>query len=247
MAEQLIIGRHPVVEALRAGRPLQTIYLQRHVGGELIREILQLARQQQVPVKQVPAEKLQKFSRANHQGCIAIASAVAYYDLQAVISHIVEAGQQPLLVMAVGITDVRNLGAIARSAFCLGAQALILPEKDTAPINELAVKTAAGALDHLMVARVSGWKQAYEVLKLNGIHIVATGVHNGLTPDRIDWNQPIALVLGSEDTGLPKPCMEQADAVVTIPIHPDFDSLNVSVAAGVLLYQAAMQRHTFHK
>lgn len=246
MAETLIIGRHPVLEALRAGRPMQAIYLLRQAKGELIQEIRKLAREQQVPVKLVPTEKLQKLSRAplpsTHQGCIAIASAVAYYDLQAVISQVVESGQLPLLVMAVGITDVRNLGAIARSAFCFGAHALILPQKETAPLNELALKTAAGALDHLMVARVKDWKEAFELLRLNGIQLVASGVHDGLKPEQIDWRQPLALVLGAEDTGLPQTCLAQADRVVTIPIRSDFDSLNVSVAAGILLYEAARQR-----
>ncbi|MCL6524827.1 MAG: 23S rRNA (guanosine(2251)-2'-O)-methyltransferase RlmB [Thermoflavifilum sp.] len=243
MADQLIIGRHPVLEALRAGRPLNRIFLQRHASGDILQEILQLAKERQVPVKQVPAEKLRRMTRATHQGCIALASPVVYLELQQVISYVVEKGETPLFILVEGVTDVRNLGAIARSAHCFGAQALILPGKDTAPINEQAIKASAGALEQLMVARITHTRAAIQELHLNGIQVIASSVKEGCLPRQVDWTQPVALLVGAEDQGLSDAELKLADRVVTIPIQAGFDSLNVSVAAGILLYEAAMQRN----
>ncbi|QOR75973.1 MAG: 23S rRNA (guanosine(2251)-2'-O)-methyltransferase RlmB [Thermoflavifilum sp.] len=244
MADQLIVGRHPVLEALRAGRPLNHIFIQRQAGGDVLQEILRLARDRQVPVKLVPPEKLRRMTRATHQGCIAVASPIDYYELQQIISYILEQGQTPLFVLAERVTDIRNIGAIARSALCFGAQALILPGKDTAPINEQAVKASAGALERLMVARVSNLRSAVRELHLNGIRVIATAVKQGHAPRDIDWSQPLALLLGAEDQGLSEAELRLADAVVTIPMEAGFDSLNVSVAAGILLYEAFLQRRS---
>jgi 23S rRNA (guanosine2251-2'-O)-methyltransferase len=246
MADQLIVGRHPVLEALRGGRPLNSIFIQRQASGTVLQEILQLARDRQVPVKMVPPEKLRRMTRAAHQGCIAVASPVSYYELQHIISYVVEQGQVPLFVLAQGVTDIRNIGAIARSAVCFGAQALILPGKDTAPINEQAVKASAGALEQLMVARVSNFRLAIRELHLNGIQVIATVVKQGSTPRDIDWSRPLTLLLGAEDQGLSEAELKLADQVVTIPMQDGFDSLNVSVAAGILLYEAFMQRRAAH-
>lgn len=240
--QPLIIGRQPIVEALRAGRALERIFILRSAGGEIIGTIRELAYKNRVPVNTVPEEKLNRLSRANHQGCIAIASLVSYHDLQDVVSFIVEKGETPLFVMLDGITDVRNVGAIARSALCCGAQALVLPEKGVAPLNEEAMKTSAGALEHLYICREPSLVKAVDTLHLNGFQVLASeGKATRLVQD-CSWSEPVALIMGAEDVGVQSSLLQAADARFRIPMAGEFDSFNVSVAAGIVLYEAMKQR-----
>lgn len=240
--QAFIIGRQPVIEALRSGRSIERIFVLRNAGGDNVRTIRELALQQRVPVNAVPQEKLDHLTRANHQGCIAIVSLVTYHNLQDVISFIVEKGETPLFLMLDGITDVRNIGAIARSAYCCGAQAVIIPEKGIAPLNEEAVKTSAGALEHLYVCRESSLLAAADTLRLNGFRVLAADEKGATRVFECDWQAPAVVIMGAEDKGIQPALLRQADAVFRIPMATDFDSFNVSVAAGIILYEAMKSR-----
>lgn len=240
--QSFIIGRQPVLEALKSGKSIERIFIQRNAGGEILHTIRALALEHRVPVNPVPEEKLNHLSRANHQGCIAIASLVTYHDLQDVISFIVEKGETPLFLLLDGITDVRNIGAIARSALCCGAQAIILPEKGIAPLNEEAVKTSAGALEHVYVCRETNLLRAINILHLNGIRVAASDGKGERLLHQCNLKEPVAILMGSEDQGVQPQLREQSDSVFRIPMAGDFDSFNVSVAAGIILYEAMEQR-----
>lgn len=240
--QAFIIGRQPVIEALRSGKAIERIFVLRNAGGDNVRTIRELAAQNHVPVNSVPQEKLDHFTRANHQGCVAISSLVTYHDLQDVVSFIVEKGEIPLFLLLDGITDVRNIGAIARSAYCCGAQALIIPEKGIAPLNEEAVKTSAGALEHLFVCRSGNLLTSLETLRLNGFRILAADEKGETLVHQCDWQLPTIVIMGAEDKGIQPTLLHQADTVFRIPMAADFDSFNVSVAAGIIMYEAMKNR-----
>jgi 23S rRNA (guanosine2251-2'-O)-methyltransferase len=240
--QAFIIGRQPIVEALRAGKAIERIFIQRNAGGDILRTIRDLAYQHRVPVNSVPEEKLNHLTRANHQGCIAIASLVTYHDLQDVISFIVEKGETPLFLMLDSITDVRNIGAIARSAVCCGAQAIVIPDKGIALLNEEAMKASAGALEHIYICRESSLLKSVDTLRLNGFQVMASeGKAERLLHD-CNWQLPTVVVMGSEDKGIQPAILRAADITFAIPMATDFDSFNVSVAAGIILYEASKQR-----
>ncbi|HET6252448.1 MAG TPA: 23S rRNA (guanosine(2251)-2'-O)-methyltransferase RlmB [Puia sp.] len=239
---QLIIGRQPLIEAIRSGRPVDKILLQRNSAGENIAEIRQLAREYHIPVQVVPIEKLTSLTRANHQGVVAFAGLVSYMDLQQVIDHTVGAGRAPLFVMLDGVTDVRNIGAIARSALCCGAQAIIIPDKGTGALNEEAMKSSAGALDLIQVCRVDSLLKAIDTLHLNGIKVFTSEMRAPKRVFELSLADPCCIVMGSEDKGVQGYIRKAADEHFTIPMAEDFDSLNVSVAAGIVLYEAMKHR-----
>jgi 23S rRNA (guanosine2251-2'-O)-methyltransferase len=239
---QLIIGRQPLMEAIRAGRAVDKILLQRNTAGESIAEIRQLAREYNIPVQVVPVEKLDSLSRANHQGVIAFAGLVQYLDLQQVIDHVVGAGGTPLFIMLDGVTDVRNIGAIARSALCCGAQALVIPDKGTGALNEEAMKSSAGALEKIHVCRVGSLLKAVDSLHLNGIKVFTSEMNAPKKVFELPLAEPCCIVMGSEDKGVQPYIHKAADEHFTIPMAGDFDSFNVSVAAGIILYEAMKHR-----
>ena len=236
------MGRKPILEALESGAAMEKIFLLRSATGSEINTIKTLARNLNIPISQVPVEKLDGLTRAQHQGVVAWASLLNYIDLQAGISHIVEAGDTPLFVLLDGITDVRNVGAIARSALCCGAQALILPTSHAASLTEEAVKASAGALHKILLCRIPSVPQAIDVLKLNGIQILGTQMKGSVPVYDADFTGPSCIVMGAEDTGISKDVLKRADQLIRIPMVTSFDSLNVSVATGMILYEAAKQR-----
>ena len=238
----LIIGRQPLVEALASGRPIDKILFQRNVSGESIGEIRKLARDLHIPIQQVPPEKLHALTRANHQGVIALASLVQYMDLQQVIDHVTGSGLLPLFVMLDGITDVRNIGAIARSALCCGAQAIIIPDKGVGALNEEALKSSAGALEKIHICRTGSLLKAVDQLHLNGIQVFSSDMKAVKNVDEISWREPGCIIMGSEDRGVQPYLAKSADAHFKIPMPGGFDSLNVSVAAGIILYEAMKAR-----
>lgn len=231
-----------MIETIRSGRALDKILLQRNVSGESIAEIRELAREHQIPVQVVPAEKLGALTKANHQGVIAIAGLVQYMDLQQVIDHTVAAATSPLFVMLDGITDVRNIGAIARSALCCGAQALIIPDKGVGALNEEAMKSSAGALERIHVCRVSSLLKAVDTLHLNGIPVFTSEMKASKMVYELPLGEPCCIVMGSEDKGVQPYIRKAADEFFSIPMAGDFDSFNVSVAAGIILYEAMKKR-----
>lgn len=238
----IIIGRQPLIESMQAGRPIDKILLQKGSTGEAIHAIRELAKQKNIPIQYVPAEKLNSISRANHQGVIAFAALVQYMDLQQVIDHTVGKGEMPLFVILDGITDVRNIGAIARTAVCCGAQALILPDKGVGALNEEAMKSSAGALEQIHVCRVNSLMKAVDDLHLNGINVFASEMTAEHRLDQLEWTEPVAIVMGSEDKGVFPALMKICDQKFKIPMVGNFESLNVSVATGMILYEAMKQR-----
>jgi 23S rRNA (guanosine2251-2'-O)-methyltransferase len=238
----LIIGRQPLIEAIRSGRALDKILLQRNTVGESIAEIRDLAREHNIPVQVVPGEKLGSLTKANHQGVIAFAALVQYLDLQQVIDHTVAGGTVPLFVMLDGVTDVRNIGAIARSAVCCGAQALIIPDKGTGALNEEAMKSSAGALELINICRVNSLLKAVDTLHMNGIKVFTSEMNAAVKVFELPLAEPCCIVMGSEDKGVQPYIRKAADQHFNIPMAGDFDSFNVSVAAGIILYEAMKHR-----
>jgi 23S rRNA (guanosine2251-2'-O)-methyltransferase len=238
----LLVGRKPVLEALELGTTIEKIFLLRTATGPEINEIKQRAREYNIPISQVPVEKLDYMTKSQHQGIVAWTSLLQYIDLQAGISYVVEKGETPLFLLLDGITDVRNVGAIARSALCCGAQGIILPTSHAASLTEEAIKTSAGALRKILLCRTPSVQQAMDVLRLNGIQILGTQMKGSVPVYESNLIIPTAIVMGAEDTGISKEVLKRADQLIRIPMVSNFDSLNVSVAAGMILYEALRQR-----
>ena len=238
----LIIGRQPLIEAITSGRPIEKILFQRNVSGESIGEIRKLAKTNAIPIQQVPPEKMNSLTRANHQGVIAFAGLVQYLELQQVIDHVIAEGKSPLFVMLDGVTDVRNIGAIARTAVCCGAQAIIIPDKGTGALNEEAMKSSAGALERIHICRVNSLVKAIDEMHLNGIKVFTTGMTHATMVYEMDYKEPCCIIMGNEENGVQPHLVKAADEKITIPMAAEFDSFNVSVATAIILYEAMKQR-----
>lgn len=238
----LVIGRQPLVEALQTGKAIDKILLQKNASGEVLHQIRQLARELNVPIQLVPVEKLDGMTRANHQGVIAFVARVQYMDLQQVIDHVVSAGDAPLFLMLDGITDVRNIGAIARSAVCCGAQAIIIPDKGVGALNEEAMKSSAGALEQVHICRVNSLLKAVDTLHLNGIKVFTSEMRAEMLVADLPFTDPCCVIMGAEGKGVQPFLAKAADHFFKIPMASGFDSFNVSVAAGIILYEAMKHR-----
>lgn len=241
-AEAMIFGVHPILEALEAGKEIEKIFIQRDGKAEPIRALLDKAKEQHVPVMRVPIEKLNRFTRKNHQGVIAFLSAIRYGNLDNIIADVFSRGGMPLILILDRITDVRNFGAIARSASCLGVDAIVVPAKGQALITGDAVKTSAGALNHLPICREQDLRKTVKYLKECGLSVLAVTEKGSDRPDKVDCNVPLALILGSEEDGIQNELLRDADHLARIDMVGPIASLNVSVAAGVLLYEVSRQR-----
>ena len=244
MAEtNLIYGHHPVTEAIRAGKAVEKVFFQQGIRGEMEKEVRRLTKEYGIPLQVVPREKLNKIARGNHQGVAAFLSLVEFQSLEDVLPFVFEQGAVPLLVLLDGITDVRNFGAICRSAECAGAHAVVIPQSGSAPANEEAMKASAGALARVRVCRVRSLFSAVEWLQESGVQVVATALAERSMPVyEADFSLPTAILMGSEGEGVHAKLLKMADAVVKIPQATDFDSFNVSVATGIVLYEAMRQR-----
>ncbi len=238
----LIIGRQAVITAMQSGKQLERIYLQATVHGEVIDTIKSLAEKKLVPINKVPVEKLNSFNVSNHEGCVAVISKIQYQDMQDVISFVVEKGETPLFLILDGITDIRNIGAIARSAYCFGVHAIVIPDKGVGALNEDAILTSAGALEKLAVCRVNSLMKAVDELHLNGIKVFASEMTASKKIFDIELTEPCAIVLGGEEHGIYPALMKICDEQFQIPMTGDFESLNVSVANGIILYEVMKQR-----
>jgi 23S rRNA (guanosine2251-2'-O)-methyltransferase len=221
---------------------LERIYLQSSLHGKQVEEVLSLASKQAIPVNKVPVEKLNSFNVPNHEGWVALISRVQYQDLQVVISFVVEKGEAPLFLLLDGITDIRNIGGIARTAFCTGVHAIIIPDKGVGMLNEDAVLTSAGALEKIPICRVSSLMKAVDELHLNGIRVLASEMTAEKVVYDLDFTGPVAIVMGGEEKGIYPALMKICDEKFKIPMAGDFESLNVSVATGMILYEAMKQR-----
>ena len=238
----MVIGRQAVLEALQTGKQLDRIYLTREAKGMIIEEINSLAIKNAVPINYVPIAKLNGFNVSNHDGCIAMIAKVQYQDIQDVISFVVEEGRTPLFLILDGITDIRNIGGIARTAYCCGVDAIIIPDKGVGALNEDAIVTSAGALEKIAICRVSSLMKTIDDLHSNGIKVFASEMTAEKTISEAVLNEPCAIVMGSEDNGIFPALMKICDEKIKIPMNGDFESLNVSVATGIILYEVMRQR-----
>ncbi len=238
----LIIGRTAVLEAIRSGKQVDRIYLQSNVHGQVIQEIQMQAFKNNIPINKVPVEKLNGFNVSDHEGCVALISKVKYQELQQVISFIVDSGAVPLFLILDGITDIRNIGALARTAYCCGVQAIIISDKGVGALNEDAIATSAGALELISVCRVSSLLKAVDELHLNGIKVFASEMTSEKKIFDVNLKDPCAIIMGSEAKGIYPALMKISDEAFKIPMVQTFESLNVSVAAGMILYEAMKQR-----
>jgi 23S rRNA (guanosine2251-2'-O)-methyltransferase len=240
--KDLVCGIWPVIEALKAGKNVEKLLIRREAGGDGIREIRQMALDRQIPWQPVPAEKLDRLTRTEHQGVIAFLSQVDEQDLDEVITMAYERGDTPLIVALDSVTDVRNMGAIARSAECFGAHALLVPKMGTARLGPDAVKSSAGALVRNPVCRVTRLTDGLKRARDHGARIVACTEKGTTLLDAADLTGPLVLVMGSEDEGISDAVLRLADDLVRIPMAGQIGSLNVSVATGIALHAVLRQR-----
>lgn len=240
--ENLIYGIRAVIETIRSGKDLEKIFVQNKINGELLPELNQLIKEQDIPVSRVPSEKLNRLTRKNHQGVVAFVSPVKYFPLDQVVTQVFEEGKQPLFILLDGVTDVRNFGSIARTAECMGVNALIIPAKGSAQINADAVKTSAGALNFIPVCREPSLNLAVNYLKESGIQVIGCTEKAKETFDKIDFSSPVCIVMGSEDTGISPELMTLCDGLGKILLSGSIESLNVGSACSMVLYEVWRQR-----
>ena len=237
-----IFGIRAVAEAIEAGKYIDKVLIRKDLAGDLARELFAKIKQYGILTQRVPVEKLNRITRRNHQGVVALLSPVAYQRLENIIPLIYETGRDGLLVVLDSVTDTRNVGAIARTADCAGADAIVVPERGSASLSGDAVKTSAGALFHLPVCREKDTVSAVKFLKENGFRIIGA-TEKGASPyTEADFKVPCAIVMGAEDTGISPEVIRLCDDLAAIPMLGHIESLNVSVAAGVMLYEAVRQR-----
>ncbi|MBR5150837.1 MAG: 23S rRNA (guanosine(2251)-2'-O)-methyltransferase RlmB [Bacteroidaceae bacterium] len=240
---EMIFGVRAVLEALDAGKEIDKILIKRDIQSELSRELFAALKGRTIPVQRVPVEKLNRITRKNHQGVIAFISAVEYASVETVVPTLFEEGKNPLLVLLDGITDVRNFGSIARTCDCAGVDAVIIPMHGSVTVNADAVKTSAGALHTLPVCREKNITETLKYLKASGLRIVCATERGKMNYTHSDFNAPVCIVMGAEDTGIPAEHLALCDDWVSIPQYGRIESLNVSVATAVVLYECVRQRH----
>ncbi len=237
-----VFGIRPVIEAIKSGKEIERILMQKEVGGNIVAELVQLAGRHNIPIVKVPVEKLNRITRKVHQGVICFISPVIYASLDNIVSEVYRKGETPFILVLDRVTDVRNFGAIARSAECMGVQAIVIPSRGSAQINSDAVKTSAGALSYIPVCREANLKNTLRYLKENGLKLIACSEKGGGNIDATDCTGPVALIMGSEEDGISSEYLKLSDEMLKIPITGQIQSLNVSVAAGIMMYEVVRQR-----
>lgn len=241
-SNQMVFGIRAVVEAIRSGKEIEALFIQRGISGGLIQELKELMNEYQITAQQVPVEKLNRITQKNHQGVIAVISPIVYQKIENIIPEVFEKGETPLILVLDSITDVRNMGAIARTAECAGVHAIVIPAKGSAQINPDAIKTSAGALYKIPVCRHDNFMQTVRFLQESGLQLVCC---TEKTQDNIynpDYTVPTAIVMGSEEDGIRNEIIRISDHLAKIPMFGEIESLNVSVSTGIILYEAIRQR-----
>lgn len=241
----MIYGRHPVVDAIKAGKPFEKVMLLQGTTGETEIELRHLTREHNIPLSMVPREKLNKMAArgANHQGVIGFLSVIEYQNLENILPFIYEKGETPLLLLLDNVTDVRNFGAIARSAEVMGVHALVVPQKGGALINADAMKASAGALSKIPVCREKTLSAVLDYLGSSGVQVISSDLKAEKQLFEMDFTQPTAILIGSEGEGVNANFVRRSDDTFKIPQVGTTDSLNVSVATGIILYEVVKQRH----
>jgi len=240
--DNYIFGIHAVLEAVDAGKDVDKVLVRRGAGSDLLKKLLGVLSRMEIPVQQVPVEKLNRITGKNHQGVIAYLSEISYVDISSLLPSIFEKGEDPLILLLDGVSDVRNFGAIARSAECAGVHAIVIPATGSAAINADAIKTSAGALHRIAVCRHRDLLTVMRFLKESGLRLFAATEKASDSPYHTDMTGPAGLILGSEDAGISPQLLKIADSWVSIPMKGTIASLNVSVAAGVMLFEILRQR-----
>lgn len=230
------------MEAIEAGKEIEKVLVQQGGKGILGKELKDLLQKQSIPIQTVPIEKLNSISRQNHQGVVAFVSPVAFGNLDNIIAQVFEDGEVHKLLMLDSITDVRNFGAICRTAECMGVHAVIIPDKGAAQINEEAIKTSAGALYNIPVCRVKSLSGALEQMQQSGIKVIACSEKKDQALEEVDMSVPTCIIMGSEESGISNELIRKADDIAKVPMVGKTSSLNVSVAAGIALYELTRQR-----
>ncbi len=239
---QLVFGIRAVIEAITSGKEIETLYLQRGLTGGLFHELKTVLNEYQIAAQYVPVEKLNRLTLKNHQGAVAFISSIVYQKIENIIPDVFERGETPLVLILDSITDVRNMGAIARTAECAGVHALVVPGKGSAQINADAIKTSAGALYKIPVCRHDNLVHVAKFLQESGLQIVCCTEKTSDDIYKPDYTVPTAIVMGSEDEGIRNELIRTADHLAKIPMQGTIESLNVSVSAGVIIYEAIRQR-----
>ncbi len=241
MKDKMIFGFHSILEALEAGKEIDKIFLRRGLKTEQSEQIVQIARDRLIPVLRVPIEKLDRLTTRNHQGIVAVLSQIEYTQLDQLLPLLYEEGKAPFLLLLDGLTDVRNFGAIARTAECAGVDAIIIPERGSVSVTGDAISTSAGALNRIAVCRVSSVADAVRSLQEYGVRVVAASEKADKHYTEVPMQLPLALVMGSEDRGPSADTLSLVDQMAAIPLMGSIGSLNVSVAAGIMIYEVIRQ------
>lgn len=239
---QVVFGIRAVIEAIESGKQVDKVLMKKDLGGELARELLSVTREYNVPVQRVPVERINKVTRKNHQGVIAFMAAVDYYHVDDIVPALYDEGINPLVVVLDGVTDVRNFGAIARTCECAGVNCIVIPERNSVSVNADAVKTSAGALNYLPVCRERNLVKSVQYLRDSGFKVMGASEKTDLNYTKADFTGPVAIVLGAEDTGISTDVLKLCDTLVAIPEFGQINSLNVSVAGGIMIYEVVRQR-----
>lgn len=238
-----VFGIRSTIEAINSGKEIDKILVKKGLQGELYQELFGLIRRFQIPMQYVPIEKIDRITRKNHQGIVAFVSQVTYHNIEGLVPQLFEQGRNPLILVLDQVSDVRNFGAIARTAEVAGVDAIIIPEKGAAQINADAIKTSAGALHTIPVCRSKNLAATVKFLKNSGLKIVAATEKGEKLHFETEMKDPLAIIMGSEDLGIEAGLLKIADEWTKIPQFGQIGSLNVSVAAGVLVYEAIRQRY----
>ena len=239
---QYVYGIHAVVEAIEAGKDIDKILLSKTLSQDTVQEIMDRARGLRIPVQRVPVQKIDRITRRNHQGVLAMLAAVTYYRVEDLVPQLFDEGENPFIVVLDGVTDVRNFGAVARTCECAGVSAIVIPDRESVSVNADAVKTSAGALNYLPVCREHNLVNAVRFLRDSGFRIVGTSDKSAVPYTQGDFTGPVAIILGSEDKGISTEIMKMCDTQVMIPEFGHINSLNVSVAGGIMIYEVVRQR-----
>ena len=239
---EMIFGARAVIEAIQAGKEIDKVLIKKDIQSDLSKELLAALKDTFIPVQRVPVERINRITKKNHQGVIAFISPITYQRTEDIVPFLFEQGKNPLLIMLDGLTDVRNFGAIARTCECAGVDAIIIPNKNSVSVNADAIKTSAGALHTLPVCREANLRNTIKFLKDSGFKIIAATEKGDYDYTKADYEGPTCIIMSAEDTGVSYDNLALCDEWVKIPMLGTIESLNVSVAAGVLIYEAIKQR-----
>jgi 23S rRNA (guanosine2251-2'-O)-methyltransferase len=245
--KDLIFGIHSVSEAARSGKTIDKVLVRKGLSSPVINDLLKSLKSSDTVVQYVPEEKLNRVTGRNHQGIIAFLSEIEYYNLEGIIPSVFEKGKSPFILVLDGITDVRNFGAIARTAECAGVDAILVPSRGSASVNADAIQTSAGALHTIPVCRTHDLVSSLKLLRNSGLLIIGASEKAEAVYFNVDFTLPVAIILGAEDKGISPQILKIADSLVRIPVFGMIQSLNVSVAASLIIYEAIRQRMNYPK